>query len=552
MRPSSQGDFAVFRPAGRIGMRVTAISAECHEIRCQMRPQTQTKAQHKKEIKPLQTNIPKLKNIMSPILLFSIVIAYFLLLLGVAWLTSRGANNDSFFIGNKNSNWMLVAFGMIGTSLSGVTFISVPGAVGATAFTYFQIALGQLFGYFVIAFVLLPIFYKLNLTSIYDYLGIRLGPHARKTGSSFFILSRTLGATARVYLVIKVLQDFVLDGLHVPFWLTAAVIIGMVLLYTYEGGVKTIVWTDTLQTSCMLGGLVISVWFLLNGLNLSVGESLAQMEARGLSNIFNANVDSKEFWIKQMLAGMFIAIAMTGMDQEMMQKNISVKRLADSQKNIVTLAIIMLCVVLLFLFLGGLLYLYAPTVGVTATGDKIFPAVVLGHLPAALQIIFVIALISALFPSADGAITALTSSFCIDILAMQNKDKWTEAQRTRIRQRVHLGFAALFLLLIMVFKWVNNPSMIGVILKIAAFTYGPLLGLFAFGILSKRGVRDSLVPWVAIIAPIICFLVDRFQSAIFGRYQIGLELLLVNGALTYLGLWLISTNVNPANQRQVV
>ncbi len=479
---------------------------------------------------------------MSPTLLFSIVIVYFLLLLGVAWLTSRGANNDSFFIGNKNSHWMLVAFGMIGTSLSGVTFISVPGAVGATAFTYFQIAMGQLLGYFVIAFVLLPIFYKLNLTSIYDYLGIRLGPKSRKTGSSFFILSRTLGATARVYLVIKVLQDFVLDGLHVPFWVTAVVIIGMVLLYTYEGGVKTIVWTDTLQTSCMLGGLVISVWFLLNSLNLSVSESLVQMDARGLSNVFNTNINSKEFWLKQILAGMFIAIAMTGMDQEMMQKNISVKRLADSQKNIVTLAIIMLCVVLLFLFLGGLLYLFAPTVGVTATGDKIFPAVVLGHLPAALQIIFIIALISALFPSADGAITALTSSFCIDILSMQDKSKWTETQRTRIRHRVHLGFAALFLLLIMAFKWANNPSMIGVILKLAAFTYGPLLGLFAFGILSKRHVRDALVPWVAIIAPILCFFVDRFQSMLFGSYQIGLELLLVNGALTYLGLWLISTN----------
>jgi Na+/proline symporter len=237
---------------------------------------------------------------------------------------------------------------------------------------------------------------------------------------------------------------------------------------------------------------------------------------------------------------MFIAIAMTGMDQEMMQKNISVKRLADSQKNIVTLAIIMVCVVLLFLFLGGLLYLYAPTVGVTATGDKIFPAIALGHLPAMLQIIFVIALISALFPSADGAITALTSSFCIDILSMQKRENWSEADRKRIRHRVHLGFAGIFLLLIMMFKWADNPSMIGLILKLAAFTYGPLLGLFTFGILSKREVNDSLVPWIAITAPIICYVIDVNQSVLFGSYQIGLELLIVNGALTYLGLWATS------------
>jgi Na+/proline symporter len=477
---------------------------------------------------------------MSPTLLFSIVIAYFALLLSVAWVTSRGANNHSFFIGNKNSNWMLVAFGMIGTSLSGVTFISVPGAVGATAFTYFQIVLGQLIGYFVIAFVLLPVFYKLNLTSIYDYLGIRLGSQSRKTGASFFILSRTLGATARVYLVIRILQDAILDGLNVPFWLTAAVIIMMVLLYTYEGGVKTIVWTDTLQTSCMLLGLIISVMYLLNGLNISFSEALTQMEARGLSQIFSTDVDRKEFWLKQILAGMFIAIAMTGMDQEMMQKNISVKRLADSQKNIVTLAIIMVCVVMLFLFLGGLLYLYAPVVGVTATGDKIFPAIALGHMPAMLQVIFVIALISALFPSADGAITALTSSFCIDILSMQKRENWSEADRKRIRHRVHLGFAGIFLLLIMMFKWADNPSMIGLILKLAAFTYGPLLGLFAFGILSKREVSDSLVPWIAITAPIICYVIDVNQSVLFGSYQIGLELLIVNGALTYFGLWATS------------
>lgn len=477
---------------------------------------------------------------MSPGLLFFFVVVYFLVLLGVAHLTSRNSNNDSFFIGNKNSNWMLVAFGMIGTSLSGVTFISVPGAVGFTAFTYFQIVLGQLLGYFVIAFVLLPLFYRLNVTSIYHYLDERLGPRAYKTGASFFILSRTLGATARLYLVVKILQDSILDGLHVPFWVTALVIIVMILLYTYEGGVKTIVWTDTLQTSCMLAGLVICVVYLLDALNLSFMASLSQMGDRGLSTIFSSDVDSSKFWGKQILAGMFIAIAMTGMDQEMMQKNISVKRLADSQKNMIALSFIMLGVVLLFLFLGGLLHLYAPVAGVTATGDKLFPAIVLGHLPAFVQVIFIIALISALFPSADGAITALTSSFCIDILGMKRREDMDEAAKKRLRQRVHLSFAALFLLLVMVFKWADNPSMIGLILKLAGYTYGPLLGLFAFGILTNRAVRDRAVPAIALAAPVICFGIDRWQHLLFGDYQVGLELLLINGAITFAGLWLVS------------
>ncbi len=477
---------------------------------------------------------------MSPTLLFCFVIAYFVLLLGVAWFTSRGANNESFFIGNRKSNWMLVAFGMVGTSLSGVTFISVPGAVGANAFSYFQIVIGQLLGYFVIAFVLLPVYYKLNLTSIYHYLDTRMGPRAYKTGAGFFVLSRTLGATARLYLVVKILQDAILDGLHVPFWVTASVILVMILLYTYEGGVKTIVWTDTLQTACMLAGLVICVNYVLDGLHLSLGQSLAQLNAQGLSTIFSTDIDSSKFFVKQILAGAFIAIAMTGLDQEMMQKNISVKTLADSQKNIVTLSIIMLGVVLLFLYLGGLLTLYAPLVGVTETGDKIFPAVVLGHLPAMVQVIFVIALISALFPSADGAITALTSSFCIDILGINRRGDMSEVQKTRMRHRVHLGFAALFLLLVMVFQWADNPSMIWLILKLAGYTYGPLLGLFAFGILTKRVVRDRLVPFIAVASPITCFFIDKYQGALFGSYEIGLELLIINGAITFAGLWLTS------------
>ena len=481
---------------------------------------------------------------MSPALLFFFVIAYFALLLAVAWLTSRNANNESFFIGNRKSNWMLVAFGMVGTSLSGVTFISVPGAVGATAFTYFQIVIGQLLGYFVIAFVLLPVYYRLNLTSIYHYLDTRIGPRAYKTGAGFFVLSRTLGATARLYLVVKILQDAILDGLRVPFWLTAVVILVMIVLYTYKGGVKTIVWTDTLQTACMLAGLVICVGYVLDGLNLSVAASLAQLHDRGLSTIFSTDVDSSKFFLKQILAGVFIAIAMTGLDQEMMQKNISVKTLRDSQKNIIVLSIIMLGVVLLFLYLGGLLTLYAPVVGVTETGDKLFPAIVLGHLPAMVQVIFVIALISALFPSADGAITALTSSVCIDMLGINRRDDLNDTSKKRWRHRVHLSFALLFLALVMVFKWADNPSMIGLILKLAGYTYGPLLGLFAFGILTRRMVRDRLVPYIAVAAPVICFFIDKYQHALFGNYEIGLELLTINGALTFVGLWMVSRRSN--------
>lgn len=483
---------------------------------------------------------------MSPVVLFCFVMTYFALLFAVAWATSRNADNESFFIGNRNSNWMLVAFGMVGTSLSGVTFISVPGAVGSDAFTYFQIVLGHFLGYLVIAFVLLPVYYRLNLTSIYAYLNRRLGPRSHQTGAAFFVLSRTLGATARLYLVVKILQDAVLNnlpvnGLHVPFWLTTLVILAMILLYTYKGGVKTIVWTDTLQTACMLGGLVICVFYLLDSLHLTVAQSLVKMQDAGLSTVFSYDVNSRQFWAKQILAGMFIAIAMTGMDQEMMQKTISVKKLADAQKNIITLSIIMLAVVLLFLFLGGLLYLFAPVVGVNERGDQIFPAVVLGHLPAMVQVIFIIALISALFPSADGAITALTSAFCIDILGIKQRDDLSEAAKQRLRQRVHIGFALLFLLLVMAFKWADSPSMIGLILKLAGYTYGPLLGLFAFGILTQRAVRDPLVPVVALLAPLLCLFIDNHQRALFGAYEIGLELLVINGVLTFAGLWLIST-----------
>lgn len=477
---------------------------------------------------------------MSPALLFAILIGYFALLLAVAWATSRNANNDSFFIGNKSSNWMLVAFGMVGTTLSGVTFVSVPGAVGVDGFGYAQIVIGYVIGYIAVAYVLLPLYYRLQLTSIYHYLDVRLGRRAYQSGAGFFIVSRLLGATARLYLVVNILQAIILDSLGVPFWLSTLVVLGMILLYTYKGGVKTIVWTDTLQTSAMLFGLFACVWILLGELNMSVPESLNQMQSQGLAKIFTHDLDSPNFWLKQIIAGALITITMTGMDQEMMQKTISVKTLKDSQKNMLTLTAVLVVVLLSFLFLGGLLYLYAPIAGVTASGDKIFPAVVMGHLPAALQVVFLIALISALFPSADGAITALTSSTCIDLLGIKRRSDMTEAAKESLRRRVHLGFAALFLVLVLGFKAADNPSMIGVILKLAAYTYGPLLGLFAFGMLTRRTLTDRLVPYITIGAPILCALLEYNQEHLLGSYRLGLELLMVNGILVFAGLFAIS------------
>jgi SSS family transporter len=481
---------------------------------------------------------------MSPLILFSFVIGYFLVLLLVAYITSKNSNNDSFFIGNRNSNWMLVAFGMIGTSLSGVTFVSVPGGVGKDGFAYFQIVLGYLIGYAIIAYVLLPLYYRLNLTSIYNYLQHRLGMVSYKTGASFFILSRTLGATARLYLVVKILQDSIFanlgEGFHIPFWLTTLIILLMILLYTFEGGVKTIVYTDTLQTTCMLIGLVVCVLYILNSLDLNFGSAMSTLSEKGYSNMFVTDPNSKLFIVKQIVAGAFITVTMTGLDQEMMQKNISVKTLKDSQKNMMTFSGILVVVNFLFLLLGGLLYLYAAKNGISETGDQLFPSAAIKHMPPYISIIFIIALISALFPSADGAITALTSSFCIDILGLKRDTQSSEKQKKRTRQVVHLSFAAVFLLVVMVFYWVDNKSMIGLILKVAGYTYGPLLGLFAFGMLTKRQVKDNLVPLVAILAPVVCFFIDKYQAALFGEFQIGLELLIINGLLTYMGLLLIS------------
>ena len=472
--------------------------------------------------------------------LLAFVLGYFALLLGVAWWTSRRADNEAFFIGSHASPWPLVAFGMVGTSLSGVTFISVPGAVGLTQFGYLQIVIGQLLGYAVIAFVLLPLYFRLRVTSIYGSLTQRLGPRSGRTGAAFFIVSRTLGATARLFLVVNVLQDMILSAFGLPFWLTTAVILLMILLYTVEGGVRTIVFTDTLQTAGMLLGLLVCTVFLLQQLDLSVPQALALMRERELSTLWHTDPMASDHFAKQLLAGAFIAIAMTGMDQEMMQKSLSVARLADAQKNLLLLGFVLLAVVGVFLFLGGLLYLFAPTVGLAASGDRLFPAVVLDHLPVWVQVLFVIALVSALFPSADGALTALTSSTCIDLLGLPQRKDLDETRRARLRRAVHLGFALLFMALVMGFKALDDPSMIGLILKLAGYTYGPLLGLFAFALVARRQASDRWAPAVALAAPALCGVLDANQQRWLGGWQIGLELLVLNGALTFAGLWLLS------------
>lgn len=478
---------------------------------------------------------------MSAAVLFSFVIAYFLLLLGVAWYTSRNSNNDSFFIGNRNSNWMLVSFGMIGTSLSGVTFVSVPGTVGAGAFGYFQVVIGYFLGYFLVAFILLPLYYRLNLTSIYNYLQQRFGFMAYKTGAFFFIISRVLGATARLYLVINVLQLFILNNMHIPFWLTAFVILLMILLYTFEGGVKTIVFTDTLQTTFMLAGLIICIIYIMQNLGLSFGDAIITLHAKGYTKMINTDVNSAGFFLKQIIGGMFITIGMTGLDQEMMQKNISVKNLGDSKKNMITFSVVLLVVNLLFLMLGGLLYLFASSNNIAVKGDDLFPTIALNYLPSVVSVIFIIGLISALFPSADGALTALTSSFCIDILGLKRRADLSEQQRKRTRLLVHFSFAIVFFICVLVFKWINDKSIIGIILKVAGYTYGPLLALFSFGIFTKRTLGEGLeVLVVCLLCPVICYFLDTYSKTMFNGYAIGTELLLINGILTFIGLWLVS------------
>lgn len=473
---------------------------------------------------------------MSPIFILTLVACYFLLLIGVSYLTGRQDDNDAFFLGNRQSPWYVVAFGMVGASLSGVTFISVPGWVADSQFSYMQVVLGYVVGYVVIIKVLLPLYYRLQLTSIYTYLDQRFGPSSYKTGSAFFLLSRIIGASFRLYLVAIVLQYAVFDSLGVPFWATVMMTILLIWVYTFRSGIKTIIWTDTLQTTFMLAAVIITVFLIKKHLipDTSLVEHISQSDMSRIF-FFDEWKTANAFW-KQFLSGAFITIVMTGLDQDMMQKNLSCRSLKDAQKNMLWLSIILVFVNLIFLSLGVLLYDYADANGISETGDKLFSAVALsGDLGIIVGIFFIIGLIAAAYSSADSALTALTTSFCVDILDIKSKDA---KKGKRLRKQVHIMFSVILLLVILAFKYTVDESVIKELFVAAGYTYGPLLGLYAFGLFSKWQVKDKWVPAIAVVAPILSYILKDNSQEWFG-YTFGFELLLVNGLLMLVGLWLI-------------
>ncbi len=472
-------------------------------------------------------------------IIFIVFVLYTLLLFGITLLTSRKADAKSFFQGNKKSPWFVVAYGMIGASLSGVTFMSVPGWVNDRMFTYMLMVFGYFLGYLVIAFVLMPTYYKLNLVSIYTYLEKRFGYFSHKTGSAFFILSRCLGASLRMFIVIIVLYNFVFKSWGIPFELTVLMFLLLILAFTIKGGVKTIVWTDTLQTTFMLLALVLCFLMIAHSLGFSFGGMINHISHSEYFTFIDTDSSSRNCWWKQILGGMFICIAMTGLDQEMMQKNLSCKNIRSAQKNMITFSLILFIVNFLFLMLGSALYIYKAQNGISATGDDLFAQVAINYLPPIASIIFIIGLISALYPSADGALTSLTTAFCIDFLNFENRKDKTEKQKTHIRHWVHITFAILFTIVIIFYYHNKNEHLIDILYQVASITYGPLLGLFAFGLSNKRVVNDKLVPFICILAPIVCFVLNN-NSKLWFNYSFDFELLLLNGLLTYIGLFIIS------------
>lgn len=496
---------------------------------------------------------------MSPTLILGIIGGYFALLFVLSLITGRKADEATFFRGNKASPWYLVAFGMIGASLSGVTFISVPGWVGTQQFVYMQIVLGYLAGYIVISRVLMPIYYRLNLTSIYGYLEERFGPVAYKTGSLFFILSRVIGAAFRLFLVAMVLDVFVVDALAVemgypegaPFWMTVAVSILLIWIYTFRGGIKTVVWTDTLQTLAMLLAVGFGVWAITDEMGMGLGEMISTVAKSDYSGIFVWDWTDTKFFPKQFITGMFIAIVMTGLDQDMMQKNLTCKTLKDAQKNMETFSVVLIFVNLVFLTLGALLYIYGTQQGlvsmeegklammdsggqmVAGGTDQLFPYLALNHLPAAIGVLFVVGLVAAAYSSADSALTALTTSFCVDILNFEKKE--VTANRRTTRNLVHVGFSVLLFFVILIFYLINDQAVISAIFTAAGYTYGPLLGLFSFGLFTKMRPTDKLVPLVCIAAPLVSYLLNMAVDGWFG-----FAILLVNGGVTFLGLVLLT------------
>lgn len=479
---------------------------------------------------------------MTPQIIFITFLAYTALLFLVTWLTARKANNEGFFIGNKSSPWPVVAYGMIGASLSGVTFMSVPGWVKDTQFSYMMVVFGYLFGYLVIATVLLPLYYRLNLTSIYTYLEQRYGKFSYKTGSSFFLLSRTIGASLRMFLVVNVLQVFVFDAWHVPFYITVLIFVSLIILYTFKGGIKTIIWTDTLQTTFMLLAVVLSIIFISTELHSGVSGMLSKVFSSDSFTIINTDWHDKRFFVKQFFSGMFITIVMTGLDQEMMQKNLSCRSLKEARKNMFSFSLVLVFVNFMFLILGAVLMIYAADKGVqVAKTDDIFPAVALQYLSPVAGIVFLIGLISAAYPSADGALTSLTTAFCIDILNLQKRNL-SEEKKTKIRHMAHIGFALVLLVFIIVFRSLNDKAVIEKLFTIAGYTYGPLLGLYSFGLFTKYSVKDRFVPYVALASPVVCHIINTYSETLFSGYKFGFELLILNGLITFLGLFLLREN----------
>ncbi|MBI2279234.1 MAG: sodium:solute symporter [Bacteroidetes bacterium] len=477
---------------------------------------------------------------MSPLLISSFVLGYFLLLILVSYFTSKGADNETFFSGKKQSHWFLVAFGMIGASLSGVTFISIPGWVGATQFSYMQVVMGYFFGYIVIATVLMPLYYRLNLVSIYSYLNERFGFYSYKTGASFFILSRIIGSAFRLFLVANVLQILVFNQWNVPFFVTVAITILLIWLYTFKGGIKTIVWTDTLQTLFMLISVGITIYIISTKLGLGIGDLYHEVKSSKYSQVFFFDDwNDKRHFVKQFFSGMFITIVMTGLDQDMMQKNLTCKNINDAKKNMFTFSIVLIFVNLAFLVLGALLFIYADKIGlqIPARTDDLFPLIASTHLNMFAGVLFVLGLIAAAYSSADSALTALTTSVCVDFLSIDLK---TNDKKESTRKRVHVLISFVMFITILLFSLISDESVISSVFKAAGYTYGPLLGLYAFGLFTKLNVKDNWVPLICIISPIISYILNMYSVELFNGYQFNFEILIVNGLLTFVGLLLIS------------
>lgn len=481
-----------------------------------------------------------------------VFVVYTLLIFLISRITSRKSSNSTFFTGNRKSPWFVVAYGMIGASLSGVTFMSVPGGVYSGQFTYFGIVLGYIIGYAIIAFVLLPLYYKLNLTSIYSYLEIKFGKSSEKTGAFLFIISRLVGSAIRMYLVVFVLYEFVFKSWGIPFWFPAVLFITLILLYTFRAGIKTVVWTDTLQTTFLLLAAILTVVTIVNRLDISFAEMISISTERGYTKLFNTDWTNSKFFVKQILSGAFITIVMTGLDQDMMQKNLTCKSLKDAQKNVITSSVFFVIVNLLFMSLGAALIIYAQETGFVlptnesgvVVNDKIFPSVAFS-LSTFTSIVFMIGLIAAGYSSADGTLTALTTTVCFDFLHFDKNDKLSDNEKIRYRKMIHIGFAFLYLLVIILFRPFHNESLIDKIFDIAGYTYGPLLGLFTFGLFVKnRKPNDKFVPYIAISSPIISYLLNLYSKELFFGYQFGFEILIVNGLLTFVALLLVSKKTN--------